>query len=70
MADTQRDTWWHCTWCGNNERAEEPYDVGDKEPCAECGEGTAIVMTIAQAAKYESEIARGVRTRERSYSDG
>lgn len=66
MAD--RDTWWHCRFCGDHEHAEPPYELGDKEPCSECGEGTAVVMTLSEAAKFESEIARGLRERERSYA--
>lgn len=65
---TARDTFWHCTWCGDHEPAEEPYEVGDKEPCITCGEGTAHVMTIKQAARFESEVARGIRKRVRSYT--
>lgn len=66
MAD--RDAWWLCKFCGDHEQAEAPYDVGDKEPCSTCGVGTAHVMTLMDAARFESEIARGVRTPERSYS--
>lgn len=66
MAD--RDAWWHCRYCGDHERAEPPYELGDKEPCSECGEGTSVVMTLKEAAKFESEIAQGLRRPERSYT--
>ena len=29
---TERDAWWHCRFCGDHERVEPPYEVGDKEP--------------------------------------
>lgn len=64
-----RDTWWHCRWCGDHEHAEEPYALGDKEPCIACGQGVCEVMTLTQGAKWESEIARGLRQPESAYSD-
>lgn len=60
------DTWWHCKFCGDHALADG-YSLGDKEPCITCGEGTAVVMTMKQAAKFESEIARGIRKPEPSY---
>lgn len=65
---SERDAWWHCKFCGDHEQAEEPYEVGDKEPCITCGQGTAHVMTLKGAARFEAEIARGQREPERSYS--
>lgn len=66
---TERDAWWHCTWCGNHEPViDESYAIGDSEPCALCSEGTAHVMTLEQAANLESEVARGTRKPTRSYS--
>lgn len=62
------DLYWHCKFCGDHEKAEPPYELGDKEPCITCGQGTAHVMTIKEAAKFEAEIARGIRDPERSYS--
>ena len=64
---SDRDAWWHCRFCGDHEQADDPYVVGDKEPCITCGMGTAPVMTMKQAAQFESEIARGIRYPERSY---
>ena len=66
--DAKRDAWWHCKFCGDHEPAEEPYVIGDKEPCTTCMEGTAHVMTLADAARFEAEIARGERQPERSYT--
>jgi hypothetical protein len=63
-----RDAWWHCKFCGDHELAEEPYKLGDKEPCITCGQGTAHVMTLKDGARFESEVARGLRERERSYT--
>jgi len=65
---TQRDTWWHCECCGSHEPAEEPYGIGDTEPCIVCGEGVARVMTLQAGARLESAIARGVLTPRRCYS--
>ncbi len=64
----ERDAYWHCKFCGDHAPAEEPYDVGDKEPCTKCGQGTAHVMTLRQGARFEAEIARGERQPERSYT--
>lgn len=64
----EHDAWWHCKFCGDHERADLPYVVGDKEPCITCGQGTAHVMTLKEAARFESEIARGARLPERRYS--
>ena len=64
---SERDAYWHCKFCGAHDPAEEPYAVGDCEPCITCGEGTAYVMTLKQGAQFESEIARGLRQPERSY---
>jgi hypothetical protein len=61
------DLYWHCKFCGDHEKAESPYELGDKEPCITCGQGTAQVMTTKEAAKFEAEIARGIRSPERSY---
>lgn len=66
--DVKRDAHWYCKFCGDTEPAEEPYKVGDKEPCTTCGEGTAHVMTLADGARFASEVARGVRKPERSYT--
>lgn len=63
-----RDAYWHCKFCGDHGPADEPYVVGDKDPCATCGQGTAHVMTLADAARFESEIARGIRQPENSYT--
>lgn len=68
MAAKERDAWWHCRYCGDHERADEPYEIGDKEPCISCGEGTAVVMTLKDAAALESAIARGIRKPKRSYT--
>lgn len=62
-----RDAWWHCAFCGDRAPADEPYEVGDKEPCTECGEGTSHVMTVKQAA--EAEIRRSAEGPKRSYTD-
>lgn len=68
-AETEvRDMWWHCSFCGNSESAEPPHEIGDKEPCALCGDGTAEVMTLKRAARYEAEIVRAVRSPKRSYT--
>lgn len=64
---TTQDLRWHCKFCGDDDFAEEPYTLGDKEPCITCGIGTAHVMTLKEAAKFESEIAQGLRQPERSY---
>lgn len=55
----QRDAWWHCKVCGAHEPAAEPYSIGDKEPCITCPTGTAQVMTLKDAARTESDFARG-----------
>jgi hypothetical protein len=69
MSTTEpRDAYWHCTFCGDHEPADPPYEVGDKEPCTTCGQGTAHVRTLKQAAQYESEIAQGLRTPKSSYT--
>jgi len=67
---TNRDTWWHCDFCGDHTPAEEPYVVGDSEPCV-CGHGVARVMTLKDAARLESAIVRGlIKPREAYSSDG
>jgi len=63
-----RDAWWHCEFCGDHGPANEPYKVGDSEPCTRCGEGVSRVMTTKQAAKLESDIARGLAEPRRAYS--
>lgn len=63
-----RDAYWHCSFCGNHELAEEPYVIGDKEPCCLCSEGTATVMTLKDAAKLERDIASGDRKPMGSYT--
>lgn len=68
LKNKSEDLYWHCKFCGAHEKAEPPYELGDKEPCITCGQGTAHVMTTKEAAKFESEIARGIRSPERSYS--
>ena len=67
--EAMTDAFWHCKFCGDHAPAEAPYVVGDKEPCSECGQGTAHVMTLKECARFESEIARGLRAPERSYTD-
>ncbi len=67
-AATRRDTWWHCDFCGDHEPAEEPYNLGDSEPCSACGEGVARVMTLKEGAKLESNIARGLVRPRRAYT--
>jgi hypothetical protein len=67
-AATKRDTWWHCEYCGDHEPAEEPYVLGDSEPCSTCGEGVARVMTLRDGARTESEVARGIRQRRSAYT--
>ena len=69
MSNHARDAYWHCKFCGDHEPADEPYEVGDKEPCIKCGQGTCVVMTLKQGAQFEAEIARGIRSPERSYSE-
>ena len=64
-----RDAYWHCEWCGDHAPADEPYEVGDSEPCTECGEGVSRVMTLRDSAQFESEVARGIRKRRRAYAD-
>ena len=64
----ERDAYWHCSFCGNNEPAHSDYAIGDSEPCCLCGEGTARVMTLKEAAKFEQEIALGIRQPKRSYT--
>lgn len=64
----ERDAYWHCSYCGNHEPAQDDYSIGDCEPCCLCGEGTARVMPLKEAAKYESEIARGQRQPRSSYT--
>lgn len=68
---TVSDKWWHCGFCGDHAKAEDPYQLGDKEPCTHCGEGTAKVMTLKEGARLESEIAQGLvkRADYRSYSE-
>jgi hypothetical protein len=62
------DLYWHCEVCGEHETAQPEYAHGDHEPCT-CGKGTARVMTLQDAAKLESEIARGIRVPKEAYSD-
>lgn len=45
------ELFWHCE-CGAHERAEEPYEHGDQEPCIDCGKPNYVV-TLAEAAKAE-----------------
>lgn len=68
MTRAERGLWWHCRYCGDHEEAEMPYEHGDKEPCIKCGNGMAHVMTTKEAARFESEIARGIRQPEASYT--
>jgi len=37
------DRVWHCKSCNHVEKAEEPYEVGDSEPCIHCKDGTKRV---------------------------
>lgn len=57
-----RDLYWHCETCGMHSYAEEPYEHGDSEPCVHCRNGTARVMTTAEAAELEQRIALSERT--------
>jgi hypothetical protein len=41
---------WQCDACSHVEPAEEPYDVGDSEPCVHCESGTATVAALAESA--------------------
>ena len=54
--------------CGNHEPAEEPNAIGDSKPCTECGDGVSRVMTLKDAARLESAIARGLVQPGRAYS--
>ena len=67
-AATARDTWWHCDFCGDHGPAEEPYAIGDSEPCVKCGDGVSRVMTLKDAARLESAIAQGLIQPRRAYS--
>lgn len=49
--------YWHCATCGLHEEAHPPYNHGDSEPCVECENGTARVMTIEEAASIEQQHA-------------
>ena len=53
-----KDLYWHCLQCGAHDPVEptggaEQYVLGDHEPCIDCGDGTAHVMTVRLAAAYE-----------------
>ena len=41
---------WYCDRCGTPEPAQPEYARGDCEPCCLCEDGTARVMTRAEAA--------------------
>lgn len=45
----RRICYWYCKFCGDCAPCEEPYEIGDKEPCSICGEGTSLVMTSKEA---------------------
>lgn len=61
----KRPYYWHCLQCGAHDPVEptgsdEQYVLGDHEPCIDCGDGTAHVMTLSSAAAYEQGIALGM----------
>lgn len=63
------DLYWHCLRCGANDPVEltgdeVTYDLGDREPCTDCGDGTAYVCTIRTGACYEQGRALGMSQRE------
>ena len=63
------ELFWHCLDCGDHEPitptgGAESYDVGDKEKCIACGDGTAHVVTIKEGAAYEQGIALGLTRNE------
>lgn len=64
----ERNAFWYCKFCSGREPAEPPYELGDSEPCSECGEGTAYVLTAEEAEELEAKLACGERQPERSYS--
>lgn len=49
--------YWHCHACGRHELAQPGYGLGDSEPCVECRNGTAHVMTLKEAAAIEQRRA-------------
>lgn len=55
------DLYWHCFTCGDHEPAQIEYERGDREPCVNCEDGMAEVMTLEDGAKLEQEIALGKR---------
>lgn len=58
--------YWHCLRCGGHDPVEptgDPgveYVLGDREPCVDCGEGTAYVVTLKMGARYEQGRAMGM----------
>lgn len=54
---SQPNLYWHCITCGAHEQAQAEYAHGDSEPCATCENGVARVMTLAEAAATEQQIA-------------
>jgi len=58
MADDVMDAYWHCA-CGSNEPAQPEYNLGDFEPCVHCADGTAVVVTLREAAAWEQAKALG-----------
>ena len=60
------ELYWHCLRCGAHEPIESTgetaseYELGDHEPCIDCGDGAAHVMTLKQAAAYEQGLALGL----------
>ena len=59
------DLRWHCFDCGAHEAVAptgdgDEYAMGDKEPCISCGHGTAHVVTLRTAARYEQGLAMGL----------
>lgn len=59
-ARSKSEPHWYCAHCGDSERAEPPYEIGDSEPCS-CGKGVARVMSLKDAARISQRIALGWR---------
>lgn len=52
--DSHKLLCWHCPACGHHDATVQPeYGLGDSEPCVHCDNGTARVMTLADAARIE-----------------
>lgn len=61
--------YWHCLACGAHDPVEPTgddvaYGLGDHEPCIDCGDGTAHVVTTKMGAAYEQGLALGMGSRE------